>query len=270
MFDRFRDSLVYPKRIIQYRKDRFIRVFGYMMLFAILMMSANVVLLFRFDRVPQNIRDLYKEDVTTEVIDCLLEDGDVTCEDDGVEAGFYESNLGMVDVFMVVSENPPTRAMSPLQLAIYFNDNEVNAYYGGYQFTSTYDELPSQFKDIDFRDAANNPDAFTDNMMDGFGEFLKSKGHIIAPVILITGFIGNVFMILFVVFMNAIILKMRFKVIPFKETFNMGVYLGTTLYILLVINGFFGLGYFTIFLFLLLTFRQTNQISYEIMKRLKK
>ena len=116
----------------------------------------------------------------------------------------------------------------------------------------------------------NNPDAFTDNMMDGFGDYLKSKGQIIAPAILITGFVGNVFMILFVVFMNAFILKMRFKVIPFKETFNMGVYLGTTLYILLVINGFFGLGYFTIFLFLILTFRQTNQISYEIMKRLKK
>ena len=43
---------------------------------------------------------------------------------DVIEAGFYESNVGMVDVFMVVSEEAPTRALSPLQLAIYFNDDE--------------------------------------------------------------------------------------------------------------------------------------------------
>ena len=105
--------------------------------------------------------------------------------------------------------------------------------------------------------------------MDGFGDYLISQGAIIATIMLVSGLIGNIFMILFVVFMNAIILKMRFKVIPFKETFNMGVYLGTSLYILLILNGFFGLGIFIIILFLILTFRQTNAISYEIMKRMK-
>ena len=268
MFDRFRDSLVYPRRIIQYRKDKFIRVFGYILVFATLMLSASFVGLLRIDMIARSYSDYYKDNLSNELIDCDITDGDVTCVEEG--GYFYSAPLGLIDVDMGVFEEAPNEVFSPLNMVVLFVDDQIIVHYGGMIFSGSYDELPEEFRTMDFKDAKNNPTVFSDHMMEGAGAYLKGKLNIIMPIVLISGLIGNVLLILFVVFMNALILKMRFKVIPFKETFNMGVYLGTTLYILFILNGFFGLGIFMIILFLIVTFRQTNAISYEILRRLKK
>ena len=270
MFSRFRDSLVYPRRIIDYRKDKLIRVLGYMFLFAILMLSSTVVLLLRFDRMPQNVRDLYQENLKDTEINCVLDEGNMTCDEDTNES-FYVETFGLVQVLMGVNNlKPDFSDASPLQMQIIFSDEKLYVYYSTYELEFTYDELPEEFSNVDFALVQSDPEAFTDIMMDGTGEYLKSIGGTVASILLISGFIGNIFMVLFIVFMNSIILKMRFRVIPYGETFKMGAYLGTSLYILMILNGFFGMGILMIIIFLILTFRQTNAISYEIMRRMKK
>jgi hypothetical protein len=267
MFERFRDSLVYPKRIIQYRKDKLIKVFGYMLLFAILMSAAVTVSIFRFERIPSNVRDLYQDNLTSDVIPCEVINQTFGCITGVNFKGlFYDDGL----IVMGVSEDPSISDYSILNVSFIFGPNNVHVYYSAMEFVLDYKDLPSEFSNIDFSLIQSDPDAFTDQMMDGVGEYLISIKSVVAPIIIGSSIFGNIIMILFVVLMNSTILKMRFKIIPFRETFKMGAYLGTTLYILLILNGFFGLGYFTIFLFLILTFRQTNQISLEIMKHIKK
>ena len=78
MFNRFRDSLVYPRRIINYRKDRFLKVLAYMVVFAVLMLSSTIVLIARFDRIPQTIRDQFQENLIEENIDCVVDDSVLT------------------------------------------------------------------------------------------------------------------------------------------------------------------------------------------------
>lgn len=271
MFNRFRDSLVYPRRIINYRKDKMIRVIGYMMLFALLMLSSTIVVLAQFERIPQTVREMYQENLSDAEINCILDDGTLTCDEEPVLTRFYSETIGLVSVSMGVSDDEPTASeISTLGIDLFFSNEVVYLYYAGIPIEYTYDQLPDEFSSIDFSQSSTDPNAFTDVIMDGFGNYLISVSNIIVPILLISGMIGNVFMVFFVVFMNAIILKMRFKVIPFKETFKMGAYMGTSLYILLILNGFFGMGMFMIILFLIVTFRQTNALSFEIMKRMKK
>lgn len=270
MFNRFRDSLVYPRRIIEYRKDRFLAVLGYMAVFALLMLTTTILLIARFDTIPQNVRDSYQDNLTGVDINCILDDSVLTCDPEQTMEIFYTDTVGLMEISMGVSNDiPEASEIEAMSLSIIFSNDVVYMYYAGTAFEYGYDELPDSFSDIDFSLATSDPETFTNVIMDGLGEYVNSMGHIIAPFLLISGFIGNILMILFVVLMNAVILKLRFKVIPFKETFRMGVYMGTTLYILLIVNGFFGLGIFTIILFLILTFRQTNAVNMEIMKRMK-
>jgi len=271
MFNRFRDSLVYPRRIINYRKDRFLKVLAYMVVFAVLMLSSTIVLIARFDRIPQTIRDQFQENLIEENIDCVVDDSVLTCVPEDTFEIFYSSVVGLINITMGVSDDmPKDEEIEVLSLSIFFSNDVVYLYYGGTAMEYAYDDLPDAFSTIDFSTISSDPEEFTNVMMDGFGDYVKSMGYIIVPLMLFMTFIGNMLMILFVVFLNAVILKVRFKVIPFKETFKMGVYMGTTLYMLLILNGFFGLGMFTIVIFLILTFRQTNALNMEIMKRIRK
>ena len=50
----------------------------------------------------------------------------------------------------------------------------------------------------------------------------------------------------------------------------MSTYLGTALFILMILNGLLGLSIYVMILFLIISFRQTNQLSMAIIKAIKK
>ena len=274
MFNRFRDSLVYPSRIINYRKDKLIRVIGYMLLFAAIASIPAMAGVYRIDSIPISEQETFEENLIPEEIPCVLNSGILTC-DTPVNTIFYEDELAAIistiDVRVGVSDvDFPISEVSVDGLQIMFTSETVDIYYAGTVFEMPYDELPSEFSSLDFNDVKDNPEEFTASIMEAINAYVKSVRPLLLTMTFFIGFIMYMVLILFVVFMNATMLKMRFKVIPFKETFIMGVYMGTTLYILLIMNVLFGFGLFMIVLFLILSFRQTNAVNMEIMKRMKK
>jgi hypothetical protein len=266
MFERFRDSIVYPKRIIQFRKDHMIRVIGYILLFALLMTSASIVALVRFESIPTVFRDAFKEDIVVVDIPCVTNDTSLVCEEEVTEY-FYDDGFFLMGV---TTQEPDIEETPLLEYRIVFYDDQVIMHYAGIEYGVLIEDLPSSFHNFDFTLLSSDTDGFGEALLDGIGDYLVSLKAILAPIVIVSSVVSNVFMILFVAFMNAIILKMRFRVIPFKEVFKMGTYLGTLLYILLIVNSFFGLGIFMIILFLVLTFRQTNALSMEIFRVIKK
>jgi len=275
MFNRFRDSLVYPRRIINYRKDKLIRVLAYVAMFATLATVPILVGVLRFESVPLSEREAFQDNLIDEEIPCVLNNGTLTCDETPIDKIFYENTVptGLVslDVTLgVTDEIVPTNDENPAGMTILFGDGTVHFFYAGTQFEMPYSDLPSQFSSLDFKDVNEDPDAFTNQIMDGIGAYLKSIRLLTLSMTFVMGFVMYLLLIMFVVLMNAFVLKMRFKVIPFKETFNMGVYMGTALYILLILNVLFGFGFFVIMLFLIITFRQTNALNSEIMNKMKR
>ena len=82
MLERFTNSLVYPKRIIEYRKDKLIYVLLYLLFFIALMTTRTVIDVARFDGLTAEFRETFAQDA--EIVDesCVIEDSMFSC---GVE-----------------------------------------------------------------------------------------------------------------------------------------------------------------------------------------
>ncbi len=81
--------------------------------------------------------------------------------------------------------------------------------------------------------------------------------------------ISSLFYLIFIL-VSAWFLKMRYKVIPFKETFTLVTYSSTSIFVILTFYSMLDLSLFVILILLVISFRQNGIMSREIERRLKK
>jgi len=137
-------------------------------------------------------------------------------------------------------------------------------------YQETLANIPGDWTNIDFSTQTTDSTAFYNRIFSGLDDVLLQTKIYWAPTIIFFSVISSVLLFLIFILLSAWMLKMRFKEVPYRQFFAMTVYSYTGLYVLLILNNLYNLNFILVILLLIVLFRQNNQLSMEIMKRLDK
>ena len=267
MFKRIRDSLVYPKEILNYRKDHILFVLLYIAFFALLLSSRSVIDVIKYDGLTSAYKASIEEEMTIVSQDCEILDATLVCD------GEHYINLYSDPLFTIYLYSGDIALLSEYpsdNYSIIINDDQAHFYVVGRNSLSIpLSDLPSSLHNIDFADQVNNPSVFYNNLFNGIDDLLVLEKSFWGPmVVLVEMFVTIAFYLVFIL-MSASFLKMRHKVIPFKETFTLTTYSSTSLFIILTFYSMLDLNIIIIVILLVISFRQNGIMSREIDRRLK-
>ncbi len=260
-----RDSIVTPRNVVAYRHDSIWRIFLYLLLFVLLLSTRTVIETVNFDGISSTIKRSYIEDIETIDDTCIITSESVTCDN-------QKNNLLLSDIMM----DYYVEGRDDLVMQDY--DNLYNFVFKGdtlYMIVSgtiieEFDLDEIIVKDLDFSLQATDSETLYDNLFDNVDHIINGYKNFWAPMLIAIEVLSNMLFFLFFILISAWFLKMRFKVIPFKQLFKMTVYSSTLLYVILIINSLYNLSLFVVILFLIIAVRQNSQLSLELMRRLKK
>lgn len=267
MFERFRDGLVYPGRVILFRKDSFIRVLSYILIFAVLMSVGLGIFLIRFDSFPNSYVNTYKENLTNSEVNCEVVNQNLICDEE-LQVQIYGDNA--VFIYVDSTNEIDYENIDLTRFNFIFHENQIILNTAGMVIPFEISELPEELHNLDFKLLSTDSQAFAKQLLDGVSSYMMVYKNVWVPIVLVLDVLTNLFIIFAIILINSWVIKSRFKIIPFKEIFRMSVYSSTGILLLFVINGMVALSYIIIFLFIILTFRQTNQLSLAISKVIKK
>ncbi len=267
MYNRFKDSIVSPKKIVGFRNDSLVKVFIYILFFSMLLGTRTIIEVVTFKGITPTYRETLIHDFHVVDESCIIDNANVECD---------------------VQEN--TLVYEDLMLSYYIdsrNEMEINSYGENYSLvfhkdsihfvlnnTAIYEmkisELPSKFHNIDFELQTTDPNVFYNDLFDAIDLLFMSTRNIWAPMIIIIDIFSSLLMFLVFILISAWMLKLRFKPVRFKEVFIMTSYSSTALYIILILNSLYNMSFFIIIILVIAAFRQNNQLSTEIYRRLNK
>lgn len=270
MFTKFRESLVNPARIVDFRKDRAWKALLYMLLFAALLSTRTSINLITFDGISPNSQVALQTEMADVDTDCAIVNAELVCTEagrvqlysDGL-VGYYLDSYGSINTELYEGS-----------YNVVVHDDAVKFVIGGSVIEAVnmkISDLPEDLQNLDFSMIqTEEDDLFYETLFSGIDAFLISQKNVFAPVIIVSEIIGNFLLFMAFVLFSSWFMKMRFRPIPFKELFVMTVYSSTALYLVLIFDSLFSLSFFLVILLIFVAFRQNNAVSREIYFRLKR
>jgi hypothetical protein len=238
-----------------------------MVLFSVLMSLGIFVLIVRIETIEGNLSNTFEDSLLYKDIACEIVSSELTCETETVET-FYND-----DFFVISIDSREEVEYGDYDLTFFnviFHGNQVLVSTYGFHFEFNLSELPSELQNIDFGLIISDKEAFSDQFIGGLMEYLEATRGSWGIWVMALEIVSNFVFVILITLINSWVINMRFKIIPFKEVFKMSAYLGTSLYLLLVFNSLVNLGYLLIFVFIIISIRQTNALTMEIMRVIKK
>ncbi len=268
MFKRVRDSLVYPAQILNYRKDRIIFVLFYIFFFAILLSSRTVIDVVKYDGLSAVYKELVTQEMTVVTEDCEILDASLLCDEE-YTIKLYEEV--MFTIYLDSNDDLDFSDYPSDRYTLIIHDEHVYFYvFGMRSLEVPISELPTTLQNINFEDQVNSPSDFYNRLFLGLDDLLVGYKDVWGPmVVAVEVMISTTFFLVFVL-VSSWFLKIRYKVIPFKETFTLTTYSSTSLFIILIFYSMLELSLFIIIILLVLSFRQNSIMSKEIDRRLRK
>ncbi len=270
MIERFKNSLVYPQLIIEYRKDSIIKVLLYLLVFIVLMTTRSVIDVVKFDGLSPNFKQEFINNAETTDESCEIINSIYMCD---VEENtkIYEDLALSIFMDSYVEFDVERYRELESQYALVVSKGDLYFLFRGMNLVNLpISDLPSDFHNIDFSLQTTDQETFYNQIFDGFDNYIISQKPIWGSMIIGLDFMIGLIMFMIFIFISTWFLKMRFKVIKFKELFVMTIYSSTALYVLLILNNLYNFGLLLIILLIFIAFRQNNALSAEIYKRLNK
>ena len=187
MFERFRDSIVYPVRILNFRKDSFVRVVLYILTFSVLMSTGTILSIVTFDSVPVAFKDVFEESLIDTPLDCEIVSSELVCTEE-INQMFYDDGLLTVSVDSNVEIELDSYSFTNVNVIIH--DNQISLYYVGLEGLFNIDELPSEFRNLDFGLVESDPEAFTNQVLDGFGNYIIENMSLYGTIVIVFSVLG--------------------------------------------------------------------------------
>jgi|GEM_PF-550313 len=263
MLEKIRLSIVQPEGLIKYRKDKFYKVLLYTLFFALFMATASVVSTVTFDGLSPSVKQSMREDFNVSGVPCEIVDAEVMCEG-SVTHTYYQSGV----------------------YAIHLNANETVNYEGNtYHFILEDDKLSVVFMDVVVQDklisemhpAMHNLDLTLDTLtetelMDAFFlgidyEMTETKA-LWGSVLALGRILSAMLLFHFFILVNTFLIRLRLRMIPFKELYVMFAYASTLLYVVLIFDSIIALNFFLFLLLLFVAFRQTSRLALNLQNRI--
>lgn len=266
MYQRFKDAIITPAKLVDYRNDKLIGVFAYILFFALLLSTRMIIDVITYDGLSISERN--------EIMDTLP----ALDEDCGFTATRYEC-----------SEEETTLLYNDLVIS-YYLDSHTSLQYDNYEtqysfviqgdsmyvlFNNTvvYEELladlPGDLMGTNFSLQTTDEDEFEERIFSTIDEYvIQYRGYWGAGLIAID-FLTGVMLFFAFILLSAFMMRLRFREIPYRHLFIMTAYSSTALYLILIFNSLFQLNFLLVFLLIIIAFRQNSQLSFEILKRLR-
>lgn len=267
MFNRFRDGLVNPRAIIEFRKDAMWKVVLYIVFFAILFSSATIIDVIKYDGLTEVYKENVRQSMTDVTEDCAIVNSELICDSE-YKIELYEDLV--ITFFLDSHANLDFERYSDSGYAIIIHDDSLYVSVNGLNvYSYLIEDLDSSIHNLDFSDQASNPKVFYNSIFTAVDELaIQYKTLWGSIIILIEVLISFVVYIMFIM-LSAYFLRKRFPIVPFKQLFAMTTYSSTGLFVILIFDSIFQLNIFLIIILIIFAFRQNNALSLEIDRRLK-
>ena len=267
MFNRFRDGLVYPKMLLQYRKDAMWKVILYIVFFAILFSTASIIDIIKYDGLEGSYKEYIKQEANVVTEDCAISGAVLVCDSE-YTIELYEETI--FTFYLDSFDEFDLDRYKDSGYTVIIHDDSIHFNYNGFSMYSyLISDLDSSIHNLDFNDQLDDPTAFYNSLFIGVDEILvRNKLIWGASIIFIEVLISFTVYMMFIL-LSAYFLRKRFKVVPFKQLFAMTTYSSSALFVILIFDSIFNLNLFLIIFLIIIAFRQNNALSSEIERRLK-
>lgn len=260
MYNRIRQSLIQPEALIDYRNDRFFKVLGYMLIFALFLSTASLIDVLTFESIEEPLRSVIDSDLNVQGIPCGIEAFTLTC-DASVNQTIYTANNIQASV---VSTLPSFDGYRGFTYYLLYAPEGVHLIFSGQEIEFfSYEQLP--FEALDFE---TSPAATRAAFLNSLDRMILLWRPIWGPVVVIGRILGSLLIFNLFVIINAFILRLRLPMVPFKQMFAMFTYASTALFIVLIFDALVSLNFVFFILLLFIAFRQTSRLALEMQKRL--
>lgn len=267
MYERFLNSIVNPRKLLDYRKDHLLWVFLYVIFFTALLSTRTVIDVITYDGLSEASKTAIASNFETLDPDCGINDTEVYCDEDKTML-LYDDQV--IDFYIetrdeLVPENYTKQYNIVVQGdSLYFLFNEQVIYH------ELLTAIEGDLTNLDFSLQTTDKRAFETQIFTAVDDYILSYQSIWAPTMIAIDFLSGFVLFMFFILISSWMLKARFKIVPYRHFFTMTVYSSTGLYVILILNSLYNLDLLLIILLLIFAFRQNNQLSQEIVKRLQK
>ena len=268
MYQRFRDSIVTPANIVEFRNDKLIWVFLYILFFALLLSTRMIIDTITYDGLSQSEQNAVIDELPVLDEDCGFSAYEYIC--DTTETTLLYSD--MVLSYYLDSHDELQYDNYESQYNIVIQGSSIHMIFNNRlvleERLDTY--APNALLDLDFSLQSDDPDLFEDKVVSVIDDFIVSYKPIWGPMLVLVDFITGLILFFAFILLSAMMMRLRFKEVPYRQMFVMNAYSATAFYLILIFNSLFELNFLLIILLIFIAFRQNNQLSFEILRRLQK
>lgn len=267
MYQRFKDSIITPRNIVNFRNDKLVYVLAYVLFFALLLSTRMIIEVVTFDGISYSTQMNIKEQMPSLNPNCGFTDTTYICEDEQIvelyNDGVISYNLDSEQVFS------PSNYSNTYNFVIHY-DKVYIIYSGNIIKTEEIKNVLSPLMNLDFSLQQQDPDRFYNTIFQAVDSYIVLYKSLWAPFLLAIDYLSGALLFFVFLLFSAFMMRVRFPEIPFKQLFTMNAYSATALYLILIFNSLFRLDFFLLILLLFVAFRQNGQLNLEIVRRLKR
>ena len=266
MLQRFRDGLIYPEYIINFRKDSIFRVLFVLLIYASIMSLATIVDVASSDGLNIFQQEELTESLSETNIPCEIVNSELICDEvvDSKLVQYFE----IASVY-IVSDLEDIDDYADTAVTIMFTEDKIILHSVGSPFEFNISDLPSEFHNMSFKDIEDNKEAFLTQFFSGIDSYMLANKATWGTVIITVFILFNFLMALFISSLTGVFIRNRYKMIPYKETFRFGVYVSGSTFILLGLMSMLGYSILFILLIVLINSRQMRRLVFSINSVLK-
>ncbi len=267
MYTRFYNSIISPKNIVEFRNDSLVKVFLYILFFALLLSTRVAIETVTFDGLTPALKESIMDEAHIIDESCVISNAILECD---VEENQLLLETTFINYYIDSSEDISSSEYGSTYNIVFNDDKLLLVMSNTVVHEMLISDLPFAFENIDFSLQTSDPDVFYNELFEGIDDFFMSQKATWGTIMVLFDFVSNFIMFMLFVVISAWMLRLRFKQVKFRQLFTMTVYSSTALYLILILNSLYSLSFFIVLLLIIAAFRQNSQLSIELYKRLHK
>ncbi|MFH5881151.1 DUF1189 family protein [Liberiplasma polymorphum] len=268
MLNRVRASLVDPAQLINYRKDSLLKVWGYLLFFAVLMSTSTLINVINFQGINQQLQTALRENTIALESSCEISNATLVCDET------IDHTLIELENFNVVINSSETLSLSDYRgFNYYFVVHDETLYLvfmGNIVRTKPLVELHEDSHNFALNFTPETRNDFYTTLFDTIDKEMLELRVYWGPLLMITSILSALFLFSVFVIINTLISRTRVKQVSFRHMYVMMTYAATSLYIVLIFESMLRFSIFLFILLLFIAFRQMSKLTLEIYMRVNK
>lgn len=271
MFERVRTAIVSPQHLIRFRKDRIVWVFLYMIFFAFLFATNDIVTVTTYDGISFATQENIRQNSVPPEENCRIENAVLECDEETREVLFQNDTATFsIDSHDTLDES----AHAEYSPHFVLHDDTLYVFLSTIAGTFSHDkpiaELDEAIHNIDLNYDDEDEHEFFDAVFSTInGEILAYRGLWGTGLILFRVGAGLLLFNVFVL-LNAFLIQRRLRKVPFKQMFVMMAYASTLLFVVLIFDAIYRFHFIWFILLLFVAFRQTSRLALEIQRQIQR